>query len=129
MALFADSSGAAGAGVGVLVFLLFIAYAVLMIASLWKIFDKAGQKGWTAIIPILNILVLLKVTHKELWWIVLFLIPCVSFVAAIIVYFSLARAFGKGAGYGLGLIILPFIFFPMLGFGSAQYDLQPDPLF
>ena len=68
-----------------------------MIASMWKIFDKAGQKGWLAIIPILNIVVLLKVVHKELWWIILLLIPCVNIVASIIVYFGLAKAFGKGA--------------------------------
>jgi hypothetical protein len=123
------SSGAAGVGIGVLLFVVYIAFLVLMIASLWKVFDKAGQKGWTAIIPILNTLVLLKVVHKELWWIILFIIPCVSIVAWVIVAFSLARAFDKGSGFGLGLVILPFIFFPILGFGSAQYDFSPDPLF
>ncbi|HVN52366.1 MAG TPA: hypothetical protein VMT43_13100, partial [Acidimicrobiales bacterium] len=60
MGLFASSSGAVGAGVGVLFFIVYVAFIVLMIASMWKLFDKAGQKGWTAVIPILNILVLLK---------------------------------------------------------------------
>jgi len=129
MGLFASSSGAAGAGIGVLLFIVYVAFIVLMIASMWKTFEKAGQKGWTAIIPILNIIVLLKVVHKELWWIILFIIPCVSIIAWIIVSFDVARAFGKGAGYGLGLIILPFIFLPMIGFGSATYVLEPDPLF
>jgi len=129
MGLFASSSGAVGAGVGVLFFIVYVAFIVLMIASMWKLFDKAGQKGWTAVIPILNILVLLKVVHKELWWIILFLIPCVSIVAWIIVAFDVAKAYGKGAGYGIGLIILPFIFLPILGFGSAAYVLSPDPLF
>ena len=123
------SSSAAGAGIAIVFFVAYFAFIILMIASMWKLFDKAGQKGWCAIVPILNIIVLLKVVHKELWWIILFLIPCVSIVAWIIVAFDTAKAFGKGAGYGLGLIILPFIFMPILGFGSAQYVLQPDPLF
>ncbi len=107
----------------------YFALIVLMIASMWKIFNKAGQKGWLAIIPILNIIVLLKVVHKELWWIILLLIPCVNIVAYIVVYFSLAKAFGKGAFYGIGIVLFWFIFVPMLGFGSAQYALEPDPLF
>jgi hypothetical protein len=125
----ADSSGAAGAGLIAVGGIAYIAFLVLIIASMWKMFEKAGQKGWTAIIPILNIIVLLKVVHKELWWIILFIIPCVNIVAYVIVYFGLAKAFGKSAGWGLGLIILPIIFLPMLGFGSAQYVLEPDPLF
>ena len=125
------SSGVGAAGAALIAggILLYLAFIVLGIVCLWKIFDKAGQKGWLAIIPILNIVVLLKVVHKELWWIILFLIPCVSFVAAIIVYFNLAKAFGKNAVWGIGLIILPFIFFPILAFGSSQYVLEPDPLF
>ncbi len=123
------SSSAAGGAVLLLLLVLYVAFIVLMIASMWKMFDKAGQKGWCAIVPILNIIVLLKVVHKELWWIILFLIPCVNIVAFIVVYFSLATAFNKGSGFGIGLIILPWIFVPILGFGSAQYALQPDPLF
>ncbi len=123
------TSSAAGAGIAVGFFVVYFAFIILMIASMWKLFDKAGQKGWCAIIPILNIIVLLKVVHKELWWIILFIIPCVSIVAWVIVAFDVAKAYGKGAGYGLGVIILPFIFLPILGFGSAQYQLQPDPLF
>ncbi len=123
------TSSAAGGAIIVGFGIVYLAFIVLMIASMWKIFEKAGQKGWTAIIPILNIFVLIKVVHKELWWIVLFIIPCVSIVAWVIVAFDLAKAYGKGAGYGLGLIILPFLFMPILGFGSSQYVLTPDPLF
>lgn len=123
------SSSAAGAGIGIVFFVVYFGFIILMIASMWKLFDKAGQKGWCAIVPILNIIVLLKVVHKELWWIILFLIPCVSIVAWIVVALDTAKAYGKGVGYGVGLIILPFIFLPILGFGSSQYVLQPDPLF
>jgi hypothetical protein len=129
MRLFADSSSAAGAGLFALFFIVYIAFLVLMIASMWKIFAKAGQKGWTALIPILNIVVLVKVLHVEMWWIAVAIIPCTSFIAYFVLYFSLAKAYGKGAGFGIGNILLPFIFLPILGFGSAQYALEPDPLF
>ncbi|MBK8257276.1 MAG: signal peptidase I [Polyangiaceae bacterium] len=96
--------------------------AVAMIASIWKVFTKAGEPGWAAIIPIYNILVLLKIAGKPAWWIILYLIPFVNFIISILVMISLANKFGKGAGFGLGLAFLPFIFYPMLGFGSSAYN-------
>ena len=97
---------------------------VVLIASLWKVFTKAGEPGWAAIIPIYNFIVMLKIAGKPLWWIVLFLIPFVNFIAMILVSIAIAKNFGKGAGFGLGLAFLGFIFFPILGFGSAQYNRQ-----
>jgi hypothetical protein len=125
-----DSSTSSGAAVGIIVVavVLYVAVAVIVIASMWRLFNKSGQKGWTAIVPILNTLVLLKVVHKELWWIILLFIPCVNIVVLVIVYFGLAEAFGKGAGWGIGILLLPFIFMPALAFGSSQYQLVPDPL-
>lgn len=121
--ILAGSSGssAAGAGVGLVLMLFYFAFIVFVIAGMWKTFAKAGQPGWAAIVPIYNIWVLLKIVGREGWWILLFLIPCVGFVAAIIVYLDLAKSFGKGTGFGLGLIFLSFIFFPILGFGDARY--------
>jgi hypothetical protein len=138
LALLAQSSTgtatSAGLSAGIVLLIIgggivWLAFVVLMIASLWKLFEKAGQKGWTSIVPILNTVVVLKVTHKELWWLVVAIIPCTAWIAFIVIYFNLAKAFGKGAGWGVGTIILPFIFVPALAFGSAQYVLQPDPLF
>jgi hypothetical protein len=98
-----------------------IAIAVLMIAAMWKIFTKAGQPGWAAIIPIYNIIVLLQVVGRPVWWIVLLLIPFVNIVIMIMIYNDLSKAFGKGIGTTLGLIVFPYIFFPILGFGKAAY--------
>jgi Family of unknown function (DUF5684) len=123
------SASAGGAVIFGVIAILYVAWIVLVIASMWRLFNEAGQKGWCAIVPILNIIVLLKVVHKELWWIILFLIPCVSIVAAFIVYIDLAKAFGKNTLWGVGLILLPWITFPALAWGSSQYLLQPDPLF
>ena len=94
---------------------------VVSLAGLWKTFDKAGLPGWGAIIPIYNIYLLCKVAGRPGWWVLLYLIPCVSVIVAIIVCLDIAKAFGKGALFGVGLAFLSFIFFPILGFGSARF--------
>jgi hypothetical protein len=104
------------------VFLLcMFAVAILMIAAMWKVFEKAGKPGWAAIIPIYNIIVMLEIVGRPLWWIFLFLIPLVNIGFGILLYIELARSFGQGVGFALGLMFLGFVFFPILGFGSAQY--------
>ena len=114
--------GAAAAGMGIGFMVVWFAIVILMVASMWKVFVKAGKPGWAAIIPIYNLVVLLEIAGKPAWWVILFLIPVVNFVMLIIVSLALARRFGKGAGYGLGLAFLGVVFYPMLGFGDAQYD-------
>ena len=113
-------SGAA-AGVGIVMIIIYLLVAVLMIASLWKIFAKAGKPGWAAIVPIYNLIVLLEIVGKPVWWILLFLIPFANFIVAILIYIELAKKFGKEIGFAIGMILLPFVFFPMLGFGKAEY--------
>jgi ABC-type transport system involved in cytochrome c biogenesis permease component len=107
--------------IGVVPVLIGLGVAVFMIASMWKIFTKAGKPGWASIIPIYNTIVMLEIARKPVWWIVLFLIPGVSLIMMIITMAALANNFGKGSGFVLGMIFLPVIFFPILGFGSAQY--------
>jgi hypothetical protein len=99
-----------------------LAVAILMIAALWKIFSKAGQPGWAAIIPIVNTYFTIKIAGRPWWWLILMLVPFVNFIVWIILCIDLAKSFGKGAGFGIGLLLLPIIFFPILGFGSAQYQ-------
>ena len=106
-----------------------IAIFLILLFGNWLMFEKAGQRGWTCIIPILNLLVLLKIVRRPLWWIVLMVIPIVNFVVFIIVMVDLARVFAKGVGFAIGLILLPWIFFVILGLGAAQYQEEPDPLF
>jgi len=98
-----------------------IAIILFYVWCMWRVFEKAGKPGWAAIIPIYNLVVLLQIVGKPIWWIILFIIPIVSLIVAIIVYVALARAFGKGVGFALGLIFLGFIFLPILAFGSATY--------
>ncbi len=116
------AGGAAGAIVGLLFTLIWLAVMVLVIAGMWKVFVKAGKPGWACLIPIYNVIVLLEIAGKELWWIILFFIPVVNFVILILVSIAVAEKFGKGAGFGLGLAFLPMFFFPLLGFGDARYQ-------
>ncbi len=122
-----NDDAAAGLLNGVLVlfsgffFLFLMAVIAVMIASVWKVFTKAGKPGWVAIVPIYNAVVLLEVAGRPLWWVVLLFIPVVSLVIWIIVAIDLAKSFGKSTGFALGLVFLGFIFFPILGFGPARY--------
>lgn len=123
--MLAASSGVGGVIGGVIG----IIFAILVIAGYWLTFVKAGQRGWAAIIPILNLLVLLRVVKRPLWWIILMLIPCVNFVVWIIIALDLSKAFGHEVGFAVGLILLGPIFLLILGFGSSAYQLEPEPLF
>ena len=116
------AAGAAAAGFGLGFTLVSLAIALLIVASMWKIFVKAGKPGWAALIPIYNFIVLLEIAGKPAWWIILLIVPVVNFVILIVLSIALAKKFGKGVGYGLGLAFLGVIFYPMLGFGDAQYD-------
>jgi hypothetical protein len=104
------------------VWICYFAVIILLIAAMWKVFSKAGQPGWAAIIPIYNIYVICKVAGRPGWWLLLMLIPFVNFIILIILSIDIAKSFGKGAGFGLGMAFLGFIFWPILGFGSAQYQ-------
>jgi hypothetical protein len=117
----ASSGAAAGITIGVVIYL---AIVVFEIAALWRVFVKGGRPGWAAIIPFYNIYVLLKVVGRPGWWLILYIIPFIGFIVWIIVSIDLARSFGKSSGFAVGLIFLPFIFIPILGFGSATY-LEP----
>lgn len=101
--------------------LVFLVLIVVMIATVWKMFTKAGQPGWASIIPIYNLVVMLQIVKKPTWWVILSFIPFVNVIIGLIVTYKLAQVFGKGFGFTLGLIVLPFIFYPVLGFGSATY--------
>jgi hypothetical protein len=116
----AAAGGAAGGLIGLVI-------GLVIIIAMWKVFTKAGQPGWAAIIPIYNIYVLCKVAGRPGWWLLLLLIPFVNFIILIILSIDIAKNFGKGVGFGLGLAILGFIFWPILGFGSAQYQGAAAP--
>jgi len=104
-----------------------LAIVLLMVASMWKVFEKAGEPGWAAIIPLYNIVVLLKIAGKPAWWFLLYLVPLVNLVVAIIVTVSLAKNFGKSAGFAFGLLLLAPVFFPVLAWGDSRYQPTSMP--
>ena len=104
--------------------LLSLVLNILLIAGQWAVFDKAGQPGWAAIIPIYNLIVWAEVAKKETWWGLLLMVPFVGIVFLFMLNIEVAKQFGKDAGYGVGLSLLPFVFWPMLGFGNSRYMAQ-----
>ncbi len=101
--------------------LLQLAVIVVAIAGIWMVYVKANQPGWACLIPIYGFIVQLQIAGKPWWWIFLMFIPFVNLIIYIMVNISIAEKFGKGAGFGLGLTFLAFIFYPLLGFGNASY--------
>jgi hypothetical protein len=116
-----STTSSPGGAVSSTLWILYIALVVLIVAGWWQIFTKAGEEGWKAIIPIYNLIVLLKIVGREWWWILLMLIPFVNLIVWILISLDLAKSFGRGVGFAIGLIFLPFVFALILGFGSDTY--------
>ena len=96
--------------------------AVIAIIALWRVFSKAGRPGWAAIIPIYNIYTLVKVSGNSGWFTLLYFIPIVNIIIAVIVALGVAKNFGKSGVFGIvGLFLFSIIGYLILGFGSAQY--------
>jgi hypothetical protein len=93
---------------------------VVLIASAWRMYEKAGQAGWISIVPILNIMGLLKMIGKPFWWLILYVPPLTPFTHFVVTV-MVARRFGKSALFGVGLYFLPMIFMPLIGLGDARY--------
>jgi len=102
--------------------LVFFAFLILAIAGVWRTFTKAGKPGWAVLVPIYNVIVMLQIAGRPLWWFLLLFVPVVNFIIMAIVVIDIARNFGKGAGFGLGLLFFGPIFYPILGFSDAQYS-------
>ena len=103
-------------------YIIYLAVIGAMFAGLWKTFTKAGEPGWAAIVPIYNVYIMTKIVGRPAWFTVLALIPCVNIIALFIIGIDMAKSFGKGMGFGIGLALLGFVFYPLLGFGDAQYQ-------
>ena len=88
----------------------------------WRIFEKAGKPGWAVIIPIYNVIVLLEIVGRPLWWIVLLFIPIVNVIVGFILALDLSRSFGHDLLYALGLFFLGFLFYPILAFSGDTYS-------
>ena len=123
----AQNSGNAGGDALALImmlvfFVIWLAVIIVVLAGFWKTFEKAGQPGWAAIVPIYNAYIMCKIVGRPGWWVILLMIPYLNFIFFIIVMLDMAKSFGKGVGFAVGLILLNAIFIPILGFGKAEYQ-------
>jgi Family of unknown function (DUF5684) len=103
----------------------FFLLAVPTLAGLWKVFEKAGQPGWAALVPVYQLVVLHRIAGHPGWWGLVCFIPCVYVVLGVLVCLDLAKRFGQSPLVGIGLLVAPFVGFPLLGFGGAKYELPP----
>lgn len=99
--------------------------SLLFAFSCWKVFEKAGYKGWASLVPIYNVYVLFKVSGSPGWWTVLALIPLVNIVVLLIAGYRVAKRFGKDTKFAVACALFGFIFLPILGFGKAEYQAAP----
>lgn len=121
-----SSSGLSG---GALAAIYVVAALVIIfhVIGYWKTLTKAGETGPMALLLIISCLIpfafipALKIIGRPLWWVVLLYIPIVNFVVLAIVSIDLAKRYGKGTGFGIGLWLLPPIFYMILGFGPSTY--------
>ncbi len=129
-----DVAAASTAVLGALMVYLVIilAIVVIQIIAMWKIFTKAGEKGWKAIVPIYNLVILYKICGLSPWLIFAYLATIIPFIGWIVLIglnallcYKLAKSFGKDAGWAVGLYFLAPIFYMILGFGQSQY-VGPD---
>ena len=115
---------------------------ILSVVGLWNMFQKAGRPGWPSLIPVYNTYILCIITGVSPWWLVISIIagvivafiPILGFLSSIIsIYFgillavSIARSFDKDDAYAIGLYLLPFIFYMIMGLGDSKY-LGPKPM-
>jgi hypothetical protein len=109
------------------IMLISLVLAVIMIIALWKIFTKAGEPGWAAIVPIYNAYVEFKIAGMNPWMFLLLFVPIANIVVAIIVALKLGERFGKGGAWSFFLLILIPIGYLILAFGKAQYSPPVTP--
>ena len=109
-------------------FLVFVAIGLVTLIGMWKVFAKAGQPGWAVLVPIYNIIVLLRVAGLPWYWVFapfVMIIPILGWIAYIVwivwVHHRISTRFGQGVGFTIGLTLLGPIFWMILGFGSSKY--------
>ncbi|MCF8226076.1 MAG: DUF5684 domain-containing protein [Bacteroidales bacterium] len=102
-------------------YILSVVVFLLILISMWNIYTKAGKPGWAVIVPVYNILILLEIAGKPWWWLFLLILPVANIFYGIWLWNLVSLSFGKDEGFTVGLILLPFVFIPILGLGDDLY--------
>src|SRR4051812_48580486 len=98
-----------------------LAILLVLVASLWKVFNKAGRSGLLLLVPVYNVVTFFRIAGKPGWWVLLMLVPVVNFFLLLSTCIALAGAFGRGTRFGLGLFFLGPLFFPLLAWSELRY--------
>jgi serine/threonine protein kinase len=101
---------------------LMVLVAVTVCAGFWRVFAKGGLPGWGCLVPFYNLVLLMRLGGKPGWWAIWLFVPLLNFVIYTIVTLEVAKNFGKGVAYTLGLLLCPPLFYTILGLGYAQYN-------
>lgn len=119
-----STSNVAGGVLAVFGFIWFImmAISIFMLICMYKVYKKAGRKGWEALIPIYNFVVMIQIAELPMWYIVLYFIPFANIYALFKIYIEFAHKFGKSTGFGILMVFFSYICFPILAFGNARYQ-------
>ncbi len=113
---------AAGMGFGLTALLVPLLLVIIMIAAMWRVFEKAGEAGWKSIVPFYNLYVLILIAGKPGWWfLIIAFVPLIGLIFYLLVCLSLAQKFDKGPIYGVLLCFFGFIMFPLLAFDNSSY--------
>lgn len=108
-----------GAAIGII---LYFAIIIAIFVGVWKAFVKAGQPGWALLIPIYPLYCMTQMANKPGWWVLLFFVPIANIVVMFILMMEIAKNFGKSSGFGVGMVLMGGIFWPILGYGDAQFN-------
>jgi hypothetical protein len=119
MQFLAETTSSGGSGAGLV--LLYLVFYIIGCIPLALVFRKADKPAWAAFVPIYNLYVLLTIVGRPGWWLILYFIPFVNIIIAIIVYYDLAKSFGHGGGFTVGLVFLSWIFLLILGLNGNKY--------
>lgn len=101
---------------------MYLILGVISVVSMWRIFTKAHQPGWAAVVPVYNLYILTQVAGRSGWWVVWLLIPGINIIAAIFLANDLAKSFGQGIGMAVLIILVSVIGLPTLAFGPYEYQ-------
>ena len=112
------------------IFLIF-SFVVLIFKIIynWVLFKKMGREGWEGIIPLYNKIIEIQILDIPMWMVILLFIPPFTIIPLIAIDINVAKKFGKDTGFALGLIFLPIIFYPILAFGSSEFNSELPGVF
>lgn len=94
---------------------------IVLLASMWKLFQKMGYQGWQGIVPGYNLYILFDELYGNGWQVFMLFIPFFNIYLIIKLYIDWAVRFGKKPGYGVGMFFLGFVFNTILAFGPSKY--------